>query len=99
MAKGVYELLWIKGLLIEIGYSPNSAMNMFCDNKYVMGIAQNPIQHVQTKHVEVDQHFIKEKLEVGLICFFRKIISTFSRYSHKAVPNNCFHSSLGKLGI
>ena len=32
-----------------------------------MNIVHNPIQHDKTKHVEVDHHFIKEKLEVKVI--------------------------------
>ena len=32
-----------------------------------MNIVHNPIQHDKTKHVEVDRHFIKEKLKVKVI--------------------------------
>lgn len=39
-----------------------------CDNKFASNIAHNPIQHDCTNHVEVDRHFIKEKLDNGLIC-------------------------------
>ncbi|XP_011046793.1 PREDICTED: uncharacterized protein LOC105141310 [Populus euphratica] len=43
-------------------------MKLYCDNKSAIAIAHNPVQHDRTKHVEVDKHFIKEKLESGLIC-------------------------------
>ena len=43
-------------------------MKVFCDNKAAIAIAHNPILHDRTKHVEVDKHFMKEKLEEGLIC-------------------------------
>ena len=43
-------------------------MKLYCDNKVVINIVHNPIQHDRTKHVEVDRHFIKEKLEGNLIC-------------------------------
>ena len=42
-------------------------MRLYCDNKSTINIAQNPIQHGKTKHVEVDRHFIKEKLDSGLM--------------------------------
>jgi hypothetical protein len=44
-------------------------MNLYCDNKSAIEIAHNPVQHDRTKHVEVDRHFIKEKLEAGIIQF------------------------------
>ena len=43
-------------------------MKIYCDNKARISIAHNPIFSDRTKHVEVDKHFIKEKLDSGLIC-------------------------------
>ncbi|KAA0041975.1 Cysteine-rich RLK (RECEPTOR-like protein kinase) 8 [Cucumis melo var. makuwa] len=42
-------------------------MKLLCDNKVAISIAYNPIQHDRTKHVEIDQHFIKERLDNGSI--------------------------------
>lgn len=42
-------------------------MMLYSDNKSAISIAHNPVQHDRTKHVEIDRHFIKEKLESGLI--------------------------------
>jgi len=39
-------------------------MILYCNNKSIISIAHNPIQH--TKHIEIDLHFIKEKLASGL---------------------------------
>ena len=61
------ELLWLRSLLTEIGYPPSVATNLYCDNRAAIQIAQNPVQHDQTKHVEIDRHFIKEKLEAKII--------------------------------
>ena len=41
---------------------------LYYDNNAAINIAHNPVQHDKTKHVEVDRHFIKEKLERGVIC-------------------------------
>ena len=43
-------------------------LRSFCDNKVAISIAYNPVHHDHTKHVEVDKHFIKEKIENGVIC-------------------------------
>lgn len=43
-------------------------MRLYCDNKEAINNAHNPVQHDRTKHVEIDQHFIKEKLREGIIC-------------------------------
>ena len=43
-------------------------MKLYCDNKSAISIAYNLVQHDRTKHIEVDRHFIKEKLDSGLIC-------------------------------
>ncbi|CAL8157616.1 unnamed protein product [Prunus armeniaca] len=51
MTKGICELLWLRKLLTELGYKPTSTMNLFCDNKAAIAIAQNPVQHDHTKHV------------------------------------------------
>ena len=63
MAKGVCELLWIRNLMQDLGIELSSPMRLYCDNKAACDIAHNPVQHDRTKYVEVDRHFIKEKLE------------------------------------
>ena len=67
MAKGICELLWIRNLMQDLHIEQTSPMRLYCDNKAACDIAHNPVQHDRTKHVEVDRHFIKEKLEVKLI--------------------------------
>ena len=42
-------------------------MGMTFNNKFVISIAYNPVQHDRTKHVKIDLHFIKEKMDIGLI--------------------------------
>lgn len=38
-------------------------MRFTCDNKLVISIAHNQVQHDKTKYIKVDRHFIKEKLD------------------------------------
>ena len=68
MAQGVCGLLWLKIILEDLRIKWEGPMRLFCNNKSAINIAHNPIQHDKTKHIEVDRHFIKEKLDSGLIC-------------------------------
>lgn len=68
MAQGVYELLWMKIILEELKIKWNGPMRLYCDKKSAISIAHNPVQHDRTKHINVDRHFIKDKLDSGLIC-------------------------------
>jgi ATP sulfurylase len=70
MTLGVCELLWIRNILSDLGFEPREGdMTLYCYNTQAIAIAHNPIQHDRTKHVEIDRHFIKEKLEAGIICY------------------------------
>ena len=42
-------------------------MRIYYDNKSAISIAHDPVQHDRMKHIEIDKHFIKEKLDSGLI--------------------------------
>jgi hypothetical protein len=97
MAKGLCELLWLRRLLSEIGFAPNLEMNLYCDNKVVIEISQNPIQHDRTKHIEIDRHFITQNLEEKVICVpFVRSEDQLADLLTKAVSNKNFHSSLDK---
>ena len=100
IARGVTEVLWVKKLLTEIGFAPNEACELMCDNKEAINISENPVQHDRTKHVEVDRHFIKEKLEDGIISLpFVKTEEQLANIQTKTVPTKSFAEALGKLGI
>jgi len=65
--KGVCELLWMKIILDDLKIKYEAPMGLACDNKSAINIAHNPVQHDRTKHIEIHRHFIKEKLDDGLI--------------------------------
>jgi hypothetical protein len=67
MAQGLSEMLWTRNLLEELKILKTSCVNVWCDNKSAINIANNPVQHDRTKHVEIDRFFIKEKLDAGII--------------------------------
>ena len=68
VAQGIYEGLWLQKLLEELHIIVELSIKLYCDNKAAICISHNPVQHDKTKHIEVDRHFIKEKIEKGTIC-------------------------------
>ncbi|XP_071909660.1 uncharacterized protein [Coffea arabica] len=68
VAQGICEVIWIRRILQELKVSEVLPMKLYCDNKAAISIAHNPVLHDRTKHVEVDKHFIKEKIEGGVVC-------------------------------
>lgn len=68
MEQGICQVLWINKLLQERKIQNSAPARLYYDNKAAISIAHNPVLHDRTKHVEVDKHFIKEKIEKGQIC-------------------------------
>ena len=100
IARGVAEILWLRKLINEIGFPHTEACKLMCDNKAAISISENPVQHDRTKHVEIDRHFIKEKLEGGIIELpFVRSEDQLADILTKAVNSKIFNSTLCKLGI
>jgi hypothetical protein len=49
-------------LFKELGIGISSTPTMWCDNISAIALAANPVFHARTKHVEIDYHFIREKV-------------------------------------
>ena len=73
---------------------------MSCDNKSAREIRENSVQHDKTKHVEVDRHFIKEKLEKNIVSIlFMNSEEQLAYILTHAVCSRVFGSSLIKLSM
>ena len=65
MALATCELIWLRHLLQELRFGKDEQMKLIYDNQGDLHIAFNPVFHERTKHIEVDNHFIKEKIASG----------------------------------
>nr|KYP52070.1 Copia protein [Cajanus cajan] len=65
MASATCELIWLKQLLKELRFGEVTQMTLICDNQAALHIASNPVFHERTKHIEIDCHFIREKILSG----------------------------------
>ena len=99
MAHEVGELLWLKIILEDLKIKWDSPMRLYCDNKSAINIAHNPMRHDWTKHIERDRHFIKEKLDSGLICTpYVSIDRQLADILTKGLSGWVFQESISKLG-
>nr|GEU45391.1 uncharacterized mitochondrial protein AtMg00810-like [Tanacetum cinerariifolium] len=100
MTQTTCELIWLRNLLGEIGFPQSKPMKMWCDNQEAIYIATNLVLYERTKHIEVDCHFTRKKLEDGAIT--NPHIRTESQLADvltKALPRNCINSICKKLGM
>ena len=90
----------MKILLRELGYDSKDPIKLFCDNKAAINIAHNPFLKDRTKHIEIDRHFIKEKLRKGIICTpYVRTGDQLADILTKGVATNHFQKFLDKLGM
>lgn len=60
------KLMWVKKLLRDLGFLVHKPLILYYGSKLTIIITHNPVQHDMTKHVEINLHFIKEKLDAGI---------------------------------
>ncbi|GJX05812.1 putative RNA-directed DNA polymerase [Tanacetum coccineum] len=62
LADTVAELTWLQALLHKLGIRSSSIPILWCDNLGATYLSANPIFRARTKHVEIDYHFVREKV-------------------------------------
>jgi hypothetical protein len=64
------EVVWLLKLLSDLGQLVHAHVVIYCDNISSILLANNPVYHARTKHIEVHYHFIRKKViakEIDLI--------------------------------
>ena len=100
MAHGACEMLWLKQVLVELKRPIEIPMKLYCDNKAAISITHNPVHRDRTKHIEIDHHFIKEKLEKSAICMlFVPLAQQIADILTKGLFKSNFEFLTSKLGM
>ncbi|CAN6710306.1 unnamed protein product [Malus baccata var. baccata] len=100
LANTAAELTWISKLLLDVGLALSSSPQIWCDNISAISLAKNPIFHARTKHVEIDYHYIRERVlahqvQVLFVCTQDQVADICT----KALSKHIFHLLRDKLSL
>nr|GFB24424.1 retrovirus-related Pol polyprotein from transposon TNT 1-94 [Tanacetum cinerariifolium] len=93
------QVLWMITQLTDYVFHFNK-IPMYCDLMAAITILCNPVQHSRTKHIDVRYHFIKEKVEKGIVeLFFVGTEYQLADLFTKALPEERFKYLVRRLGM
>jgi len=100
LADGVAEVIWLQYLLTDLQIPSTSAPIIWCDNLGATYLSANPIFHARTKHVEVDYHFVrdrvaKKEIQIRFISSQDQLADVFT----KPLPTSSFTAFRFKLRV
>ncbi|PKI42661.1 hypothetical protein CRG98_036943 [Punica granatum] len=99
MAATVSEVIWLRSLLSSLGVQITTP-TLFCDNQAALHIAANSVFHERTKHIEIDCHFVREHLKLGVVATnYLPTRLQLADIFTKALGRDRFRFILSKLGI
>jgi hypothetical protein len=100
VANCVAESCWLRQLLVELHRPPTRATIVYCDNISAVYLSSNPVLHQRTKHVEIDLHFVRDKVALGEARILH--VPTGSQYADiftKGLPTSVFEEFRTSLNI
>nr|GFD44212.1 retrovirus-related Pol polyprotein from transposon TNT 1-94 [Tanacetum cinerariifolium] len=93
------QVLSMRTQLTDYGFHFDK-IPMYCDSKAAIAISCNPVQHSRTKHIDVRYHFIKEKVEKGIVeLFFVGTEYQLADLFTKALPVERFQYPVRRIGM
>ena len=100
VANGVAEATWLHQLLLELHAPSRRASLVYCDNISAVYMSSNPVQHQRTKHVEIDLHFVRERVALGDVRVLHvPTTSQFADIFTKGLPSLVFSEFRFSLNV
>lgn len=100
VANVVAETCWIRNLLLEMHCPMKTATLVFCDNISSVYLSNNPVQHQRIKHIEIDLHFVREKVALGQVKVIHVPSSLqFADIFKKGLPTTLFKEFRSSLTV
>ena len=94
------ELTWLRYLLRDLGVLHREPSLLYCDNKAALHIAANPVFHERTRHIEMDCHYIQDKIKDGSIAIrFVNSAHQLANVLTKTLAKEVFTPMIRKLGV
>jgi hypothetical protein len=91
VANAVAEAAWIRQLLKELHSPLPKTTLVYCDNISAVYMSSNMIQHQRTKHIEIDLHFVRERVALGDVRVLHvPTTSQFADIFTKGLPSSVF---------
>jgi hypothetical protein len=76
------------------------AMVIRCDNQGAISLTKNPTHYARTKHIDVQHHFIRERVENGEVQFeYCPIEHTVANVLTKALSKKRHHKLINMFGL
>lgn len=96
----IQEALWLKRFECEIFLQADKSLLLFCDSQGAIQIATNDKYSARTKHIDVKNYFIREKLAEGLVKLkFRGTNEMIADIMTKPVNHNILEKFIGDFGL
>jgi transposase InsO family protein len=66
-AAAIQEVLWLRGLMSELGLSTLTGSTVHVDNQSTIAVSEHGVKSERTKHVDVKYHFVTDAVERGVV--------------------------------